>query len=238
MCLAHNLPHAAVVQCTEQSGGGAPQWLQANVARNAHLRLAHLRCAVLDWADFEAPATAGRAQQPRGRTGSIEDAAVTRTRRLDVESEGGVRDCTEDEASSSADAAFDIASNKSRQAFHAAPRHVEGLEADECERITSAADARWDVIVGSDLMYNDEGVRQLPQVFAHLARTDTRILYAHTKRRFEHLDADFFHALSDAGLAWREVRERWAPAPPASPPPFDNLFPEMRIAVYLIQKQR
>lgn len=94
----------------------------------------------------------------------------------------------------------------------------------------------WDFIVGSDLIYNDEGVRQLPRVWAALATTPTQIYYAHTKRRFEGLDNDFMEELAKSALECTEVREPWAADPPESPPPFSSLFPDMRIVVYRIRK--
>lgn len=99
----------------------------------------------------------------------------------------------------------------------------------------SHADA-WDFIVGSDLIYLDEGVRQLPRVLAALATSHTTIYYAHTKRRFESLDDDFMQELKLCALNCVEVMEPWAAALPESPPPFSSLFPDMRIAVYRIQK--
>lgn len=224
MCLAHNLPHAAIVQCTEQAGGGALQWLQANIARNAHLNLAHLRCAVLDWADFVARTSAGRI-----------DASATRY-------EGAA--CGRREAQRCAEACAAVECNQLHAdaqmaqvkgtATHSARRPATCAVA--AAQITPANAGCWDVIVGSDLIYNDDVVKQLPRVFAHLAQSNTRIVYAHTKHRFEHFDLEFFDELERAGLQWQEVREAWAPAPPDSPPPFESLFPDMRIAVYLITK--
>lgn len=100
----------------------------------------------------------------------------------------------------------------------------------------SAGCQKWDFIVGSDLVYNEEGCRLLPRVLAQLAQPGTVILYAHTKRRFEMLDADFFGNLRKEGLAVEEVKERWAPEAPSSPPPFESVFPDMRIAVFRIAK--
>lgn len=96
---------------------------------------------------------------------------------------------------------------------------------------------RWDFIVGSDLVYNEDGCQLLPRVFAQLSTPETVILYAHTKRRFEMLDSDFFQNLELEGLVVEEVRERWAPATPPSPPAFASLFPDMRIAVFRIMQR-
>ncbi|KAL6762332.1 hypothetical protein V8C86DRAFT_2520336 [Haematococcus lacustris] len=94
----------------------------------------------------------------------------------------------------------------------------------------------WDVIVGSDLIYNHVGSLLLPHVIHRLASPDTLVLYAHTKHRFDHLDLEFMEAVAALGMRLEEVREPWLDAPPASPPPLTQLFPEMRVAVYRIWK--
>lgn len=96
----------------------------------------------------------------------------------------------------------------------------------------------WDFIFGSDLVYNEAGCELLPRTLAALASEQTQVLYAHTKRRFEMLDCDFFANLLAAGLEYEEVREPWAASPPPSPPAFTSLFPEMRIAVFRIFSRR
>lgn len=53
MCLAHNLPQASLVQCTEQEQGGAMEWLRENIERNSHLSLHNLRTAALDWSRYD-----------------------------------------------------------------------------------------------------------------------------------------------------------------------------------------
>lgn len=110
-------------------------------------------------------------------------------------------------------------------------------EVPEPESIGPRHRQRWDFIVGSDLVYNEEGCKLLPRVFAQLSGPETVILYAHTKRRFEMLDNDFFDNLQAEGLAVEEVKERWVPAAAASPPSFSSLFPEMRIAVFRIMQR-
>lgn len=106
----------------------------------------------------------------------------------------------------------------------------------EGPRCEDGANVRWDFVVGSDLVYTEDGARQLPRVMRAMATQRTHIYYAHTKRRFEHLDQVFFAELERCGLAWEEVREPWAPVRPPSPPPFESLFPDMRIAVLHIQR--
>lgn len=103
------------------------------------------------------------------------------------------------------------------------------------------ANQQWDFILGSDLIYNEVGSRCLPRVLAALAGSGTRILYCHTKHRYDLLDADFAEQLEACGLTCEEVWEPGAPPPPESPPPSfppASLFPEQRIAVYLITKRQ
>ena len=89
----------------------------------------------------------------------------------------------------------------------------------------------WDLIVGSDLVYNDAGVFMLPRVVRALLRPGTRFLYAHTKYRYEMADIDFFAELARVGLACREVRAPGTATPPPSPPPMTSIFNEQRCAI-------
>ena len=100
----------------------------------------------------------------------------------------------------------------------------------------------WDVVVGSDLVYNEDGARMLPRVFRGLidraravGKTAPLVLYAHTKYRYELLDILFFESLEQCGLTRVEVREPGVATPPASPEPLTELFPEKRIAVFRIE---
>ena len=115
---------------------------------------------------------------------------------------------------------------------------------------------RWDLVLGSDLVYNEAGVSMLPRVLAALAQPRTRILYAHTFNRFEFLDCDFLKALRAQGLRYREV---WPSSGEGSEPAHGTLaaprgdaeanadgsecsftgelFPELRLAVLLITRE-
>ena len=94
----------------------------------------------------------------------------------------------------------------------------------------------WDVIVGSDLVYDDDGVRYLPRVVRHFLRNNNsrHFLYAHTKYRYELRDMALWREFHECGLDVEEVREDGAPSPPSSPEPLTQLFPEKRIAVLRI----
>lgn len=103
------------------------------------------------------------------------------------------------------------------------------------ERLCPATGKPWDLLIGSDLIYTEQGCRMLPQVMRQLATPGhTRVLYCHTRHRFDHLDLLLMEELARAGLLAREVRERGVPTPPPSPPPLTELFPDFRIAVYSI----
>ena len=107
--------------------------------------------------------------------------------------------------------------------------------------------SEFDVVLGSDLVYNEEGMRALPRLLATLlaASPACLCLYAHTKRRFETLDVDFYNELADAGLRVTELEAPGAPPRPASPPPLlerleagdlDATFPPKRVAVLHIER--
>lgn len=116
---------------------------------------------------------------------------------------------------------------------------------DECSSDAApVADARaallsscFDMVIGSDLVYEEGGMRALVQVFGALAESrDVKILYAHTRYRFEMLDRDLLEALAARGLDCVQVdpavEER-----PDSPPPMSELFPEMYVVVYEIRRK-
>lgn len=93
----------------------------------------------------------------------------------------------------------------------------------------------WDFVIGSDLIYTEGGSEALPQALRGVATPGhTRILYCHTKHRFDHLDILLVEGLHRWGLGWEEVREAGVPTPPPSPPPLTELFPEKRIGVFSI----
>jgi len=89
---------------------------------------------------------------------------------------------------------------------------------------------RWDLIIGSDLLYAEAALRDLPALFGRLAGASTRVLYAHTLHRYDHLDVEFFKALKAAGLEFCEIGDI-APDDEAF---LVELFPEERPAVFEI----
>lgn len=89
----------------------------------------------------------------------------------------------------------------------------------------------WDLVIGSDLVYNEAGVRMLPRVLRSLACKNSRILYAHTLFRFEQIDLDFFDELKRVGMRYERVwpADEELPEPPT---PMTELFPEQYVAIF------
>ena len=91
----------------------------------------------------------------------------------------------------------------------------------------------WDVVIGSDLVFNEACVALLPRVLRAALRAGAGYaLYAHTRYRFEILDRDFLAALARAGLRWVEV-DRPA-GRPESPPAFSSVFEDEFVVLYKI----
>mmetsp|Transcript_41660 Transcript_41660/g.89445 ORF Transcript_41660/g.89445 Transcript_41660/m.89445 type:complete len:480 (-) Transcript_41660:84-1523(-) len=91
-------------------------------------------------------------------------------------------------------------------------------------------DQRWDLVIGSDLLYAEQAVKDLPALFSRLASASTRILYAHTLHRYDHLDVEFFKAMKAIGLEYREVGD----VTPNDEEFLCELFPEERSTVFEI----
>lgn len=122
------------------------------------------------------------------------------------------------------------------------------LSADALEKMARIVEQRWDLVIGSDLVYSDHGVVGLPCCLAALARGagSPCVLYAHTLHRFDNYDVEFFASLHRNGLVYRELTGNEASCPEASeaapsalerspsPMPFAELFPEQRQAIFRI----
>ena len=122
----------------------------------------------------------------------------------------------------------------------AAPPQVEGEE----ERAAGdlALRSPFDVVLGSDLVYNDAGVYLLPRVAGALRRSGqgaaAYALYAHTLNRFEFADHDFFEELTKAGLAYAPVWPAGAEVAVggANGGGFSGeLFPEQHVVIFRIE---
>lgn len=118
-------------------------------------------------------------------------------------------------------------------------------EADRVSAERFVRHAAWDVVIGSDLVYNDAGMIGLPRCIAAIAEAcpHCKILYAHTLHRFDNCDIEFFSNLHQNGLFYRElVHGEGADGitvggRPDSPPPFSELFPDQRQAVFEISRK-
>ena len=95
----------------------------------------------------------------------------------------------------------------------------------------------FDLVIGSDLVYDHAGATALVRVLLGAARIglehERRLLYAHTVNRFEDLDLEFFGAIQRSGLRAERV---WAAPdrPPTPEEPFAELFPQQWVGIYEI----
>eukprot|EP00397_Hematodinium_sp_SG-2012_P012626 GEMP01012802.1.p1 GENE.GEMP01012802.1~~GEMP01012802.1.p1 ORF type:complete len:259 (+),score=47.58 GEMP01012802.1:79-855(+) len=119
----------------------------------------------------------------------------------------------------------------------------------------------WDIIIGSDLVYNEIGARLLPEVMRaqvsacasnSSCRCDSEkpttckcrirskgIFYAHTFHRFDQFDESFLECLENQGLSVQEIpfdpSTRSIGEPKALEERFmEELFPEKRLAMLYI----
>jgi len=87
-------------------------------------------------------------------------------------------------------------------------KNVEGKPLDWSSREEFKVEGPWDMIIGSDLVYNEVGAKLLPLVMktqCDRSNGECPIFYAHTLRRFDHLDEMFFENLQSHGLQFQEV---------------------------------
>lgn len=231
LTLAMNLPDAGQVCLTEQASGSALAHLRCNVEANAG-RLpspAVVTTAACDWTHFTQPELLQTARCLTGsQRGCLQDAKLANSTAVS---------CT---------ATSHVVLQQQPTQLQAALQPTR----EELSDMARLLATQWDIVVGSDLVYNSAGVAALPALLASLLEPpipqlqqqhqerqhQTVFYYAHTKRRFEAADADFLDALAVHGLHCEEVFASEQPPPPPSPPPFSSLFPEMRIAVYRITR--
>ena len=99
-------------------------------------------------------------------------------------------------------------------------------------------DVAYELVFGSDLVYNEAGVELLPDLLVRLlAAPGARFVYAHTRYRYEDSDMTFLRNLRERGLCVREVWPRGGTPPPPSPAPMTEVFPEKRIVMWEIQSE-
>ncbi|CAE8592908.1 unnamed protein product, partial [Polarella glacialis] len=172
---------------TEQSGGGAMDWLEQNLAENraAGLALSAVGLQELDWTLWE--------------------------------------DCPDNPSSPSPGRSLPC---------------------------TPGGTSSWNLLLGSDLVYNEAGVRLLPKVLKDFAARcpDLLILYAHTLHRFDMFDLDFCESLLREGLEYRAVAAENAATVEAAGRDADPLadehagfmeemFPDQRVVIFQIRLQ-
>lgn len=169
LILTRNLPHAAEVCLTEQAYGGALEHLRTNVVANAGLpNMGSVSCCACDWTHF---------MQPSVQMQAAAAAAAAR--------DGG--EAVQQQLQSGQQEQQQLGHPEGEQ-DDASPSAVSPGELLDLHKLLTT---RWDVIVGSDLIYNDAGARALPRVLATLMRPGDAsanqrqpvCFYAHTKHR-------------------------------------------------------
>lgn len=101
-------------------------------------------------------------------------------------------------------------------------------------------DREWDLVIGSDLVYNSVGVEVLPRVLERLARRGSLVLYGHSLGRFELMDNAFKDNLRGLGLDVKQASggsdTTATSAEDAAGEEFVmELFPELRPVVFIIE---
>ncbi|MEW5302862.1 MAG: hypothetical protein WDW38_004030 [Sanguina aurantia] len=235
LCLARNLPSVGRVCATDMATDGAVEWLQHNVQLNhavlgpaAASRLVVLPC---DWRDYGCSTPGSRGgvahQVCAASGGAVGGPTGTRTHQHCKRARSA--------AASSGGTPEDVTTTESTDTDHTCSSPSADAEGPS-QGASSCPDpldcTQWDLVIGSDLVYNDIGCALLPHVLRRFAGPHTTILYAHTRHRFDNYDQMFLEGVAAVGLLCSEVREEGCETPPPSPPPLTELFPEMRIAVY------
>lgn len=108
----------------------------------------------------------------------------------------------------------------------------------------------WDLLIGSDLIYSEVGVRYLPRVLKSFADECPGItmLYCHTLHRFDDFDLEFCRAVQSQGLTYRVIAAEGASRPEDAGDDLDpladdsagfleELFPAKRIVIFQIMPQ-
>ncbi|CAK9069584.1 unnamed protein product [Durusdinium trenchii] len=112
-----------------------------------------------------------------------------------------------------------------------------------------ASGGAWDLLIGSDLIYSEVGVRCLPRVLKSFIEEfpEATMLYCHTLHRFDDFDLEFCRALHDQGLAYQvvaaegasrsvEVGDDLDPLDDEGQGFLQELFPAQRVVVFHITR--
>lgn len=251
MALAKNLPHVKSVCATEMAAGGALRWLRRNIETNESGRTEELTrlwkpgvvtARECDWSLYLG------GEETRSGYGDGEGGDGDGVTSTAAETNTEIRNKTPETRKSSPDT--ETLQSSPPETLHSSPETLHKTPDHEMLNKTP-----WDFIIGSDLVYDDNGTRMLPKVFralldcaaaAHLEKSKTnsgdtkqtpvRAFYAHTKYRYELRDIEFFSHMREAKLVMTEVREKNLQTPPSSPEALSQLFPEPRIAVFRITR--
>ena len=172
MTLAHNLPSLSCVCMTEQEGGDGVVWLQHNVALNedTHNVGRVVSVAPCDWTDYCSPLHDGGTEVSTAETAAHASAACSSSMRPDL----GLTGPGSVDPTGGMDPTQDVGPRP--------PPLPEGPPAVELRPasrllgpIASSTGRPWDFIIGSDLIYSEQGCRALPQVGRALAKLRTKL---------------------------------------------------------------
>eukprot|EP00040_Diaphanoeca_grandis_P000719 m.16277 g.16277 ORF g.16277 m.16277 type:complete len:356 (+) comp10970_c0_seq1:199-1266(+) len=218
MSVAKNLPSCAVVMITEMEQGGALEHLEFNVSLNP--TIPRVATAPLDWSIYGQQTTITNEQRTPDRESTSTTGVVA-----DENSDAIVADVDASVADENTDVSVAALYTQNKvQAATLVPNPIDAK--------------KWDFIIGSDLVYNEDGVDMLPRVFDHLLTDDNVAYYCHTKHRYDDMDFDFLNTLKARGLVVEEVRCKGDRTPSPSPILFEFLFNEHRIVVYKITREQ
>lgn len=173
MLVARNLPHAAEVCLTEQAYGGALEHLCRNVEANRHLpNMLSVTTCSCDWTHFMndklvQQVRAGAHQSPPA-VAERPDNAVQLKEQQQQEQQHGQQQEQQLCKPTGVQLGFVAAGNTAAAAeLHEVPEVLSPAELADMQKLLSTP---WDVIIGSDLVYNKAGVKGLPRVLAALMK--------------------------------------------------------------------
>jgi hypothetical protein len=221
--------------------GGALEHLVHNISLNADT-CSNVEAAACDWTLFEeqyghqqsssgvgAAETAGVGAGEESATPKSETSAGTLAVKVEPPAGGS--------GGGGGDAGGDVGEDSNSAAAADDDTATVSLPATTVGTPGLLTDMQWDFIIGSDLIYSDEGVEMLPKVIAGLANENTTVLYCHTLYRYEMMDYDFIDGCKACGLEVEEVVAAGEPPPPPPVNRFETLFNDMRIAVFRMRKK-
>lgn len=160
--------------------GQALEWLHRQVQRNraAGRDLANVQVRACDWSWFL------EAGEPTADGSNADRSGAAHCGPGDNESQSSSRASREADAGIERATAIGVGTGTTTAATageDAGTSGCDGAGASDCDgAVASLRGQHWDLILGSDLLYHEAGVRALPSVLMALATAQTTILYAHT----------------------------------------------------------